>query len=518
MKKTDRREFLRQAAALALSATGAALVSEVTGQGGQTKMRTSALGGYDATGLAELIRKKQLTPLELVEDTLRRIEQVNPQLNLVLTKLFDVEMARAKAKQAAVDGPFAGVPILLKNIVEYKDADIDFGSRLYAQAIAKNGRLHKANSPFMEAVEQAGFLVVGVTNAPEFGLIETTESVLHGPARNPWNPAYTTGGSSGGSAAAVAAGLVPLAHANDGGGSIRIPACQCGVLGLKPTRKRELTPFTIGGLANDVAGIANDLCVSRTVRDTAAFLNLVENKRNEKLPAVGLITGPSAKRLKIALVLEGVNGKSPDPEVEQAIRATAKLCESLKHKVELAKLPINGPEVTEAFLGYWAAGTVGLEVEIEKMLGKGVKREDVLEPWTIGLMELGRKRGLFQAVGRANKAFTEAAAALEGFFKHYDVILSPVLRIPPYKLGYHDPRTDFDTLLARVMDEVAYTPLHNACGTPALSVPLYWTKSGLPIGSQFAAWRGGEATLLQLAYELEAARPWAKKRPAVFAA
>ncbi len=515
--QTNRREFLQQSAALALAATSAALLSEEP-VGAQTKLRTSALAGYDATGLAELIRQKKITPLELVEDTLRRIEQLNPQLNLVLTKNFDVEKARARAKSNLGDGPFAGVPILLKNIVEYKDADIDFGSRLYAQGIAKHGRLHKASSPFIQAVEQAGFIVVGITNAPEFGLIETTEPTLHGAAHNPWNTAYTTGGSSGGSAASVAAGIVPLAHANDGGGSIRIPACQCGVFGLKPTRKRELTPFTIGALANDVAGINSDLCVSRTVRDTAAYLNVVENKHNDKLPPVGMIGGPASKRLKIALVLESINGKRPDPEVEQAIRASAKLCESLKHKVEEVKLPINGAELTEAFLGYWSAGTVGLDQEIEQMLGKGVKREDVLEPWTIGLMELGRKRGLFQAVGRANKAFTEAAAALEGLFKNYDVILSPVLRIPPYKLGYHDPRMNFDTLLARVLDEVAYTPLHNACGTPAMSAPLYWTRSGLPIGSQFAAWRGGEATLLQLAYELEAARPWAKKRPAIFAA
>lgn len=508
----SRREVLKQSASLVIAATGSSLLFA------QSKLRSSELAGYDAVGLAILLRKKEISPLELVEDTLKRIERINPKLNLVLTKNFDVEKARAKAKQPLDGGTFAGVPVLLKNLAEYKDADIDFGSRLYARAIAKHGRLHKANSPFTAKMEQAGFIFVGITNAPEFGLIETTEPVLHGASRNPWNPDYTTGGSSGGSAAAVAAGIVPLAHANDGGGSIRIPACQNGLVGLKPTRRREITMFTSGGMANDVVGIANDLCVSRTVRDTAAFLDLVENKTNDKLPPVGLITAPSSKRLKIALVLEGVNGKKADPEVEKAIRATAKLCESLKHNVEEIKLPINGQEVTDAFLGYWAAGTVGLDAEIEAMLGKGVKREDVLEPWTIGMMELGRKRGLFQAVGRATKAFNEAATALESLFKKFDVILSPVLRIPPYKLGYHAPTLDFETLLARVIDEVAYTPLHNACGTPAISLPLYWTKNNLPIGSQFAAWRGGEATLLHLAYELEAAKSWAKKRPAIFAA
>lgn len=514
--KHTRRDFLKQTT-LTLAAAGGSLTNSAEVFAGQTKLRASELGGYDATGLAELIRKKQITPMELVEDVLKRIERVNSKLNIVLTKNFDVEKARARAKQQLGDGAFAGVPVLLKNICEYKDADIDFGSRLYSRAIAKHGRLHKANSPFTDKMEQTGFIVVGVTNAPEFGLIETTEPVLHGAAHNPWNPDYTTGGSSGGSAAAVAAGVVPLAHANDGGGSIRIPACQNGVFGLKPTRKREMTAFTVGGLANDIAGINSDLCVSRTVRDTAAFLDALENKSNDKLPPVGFVSGASPKRLRIALVLEGINGKKADPEVEKAIRATAKLCESLKHSVVEAKWPVNGEELTDAFLGYWAAGAVGVEAEIETLLGKGTKREDVLEAWTIGLIELGKKRGLFNAVGRATKVFTAAAVAMEAMFKNYDVILSPIERIPPYKLGYHSSSVNFDTLLQRVLDEVAYTPLHNACGTPAMSVPLYWTKNNLPIGSQFAAWRGGEATLLQLAYELEAARPWAKKRPMITA-
>ncbi|MBS1786738.1 MAG: amidase [Acidobacteria bacterium] len=509
--KLSRREMLKQSASLVIAAAGSSVMNA------QTKLRSSELANYDALGLAELIRKKQITPSELVEDTLKRIERVNPKLNIVLTKNFDVEKARAKAKQSLGDGAFAGVPVLLKNLCEYKDADIDFGSRLYARAIAKHGRLHKANSPFTARMEQAGFIVVGITNAPEFGLIETTEPVLHGAAHNPWNPDYTTGGSSGGSAAAVAAGIVPLAHANDGGGSIRIPACQNGIVGLKPTRRREIAMFTSGGMANDVIGIANDLCVSRTVRDTAAFLNLMENKSNDKLPPVGMISAASPKRLKIALLLDGIAGQKADPEVEKAIHSTAKLCESLKHTVIEAKWPINGAELTEAFLGYWAAGAVGVEAEIEPMLGKGVKREDVLEPWTIGLIELGKKRGLFNAVGQATKTFTEAAATMEAFFNTYDVLLSPVMRIPPYKLGYHTPTLNFDLLLKRVVDEVAFTPLHNACGTPAISLPLYWTKDNLPIGCQFAAWRGGEATLLHLAYELEAARPWAKKRPMVAA-
>ena len=161
-----------------------------------------------------------------------------------------------------------------------------------------------------------------------------------------------------------------------------------------------------------------------------------------------------------------------------------------KHKVEEASLPINGEELTDAFLGYWAAGAVGVEADLQKAFGKDVKREDYLEPWTLGLIDLGKKRGLFQAVGRATKAFSAAAASLQTFFQRYDVLLTPIERIPPYKLGYHNPQTDFATLMNRVLEDVGYTPLHNACGTPAMSVPLYWTKDNLPVGSQFAAWRG----------------------------
>ncbi len=501
-----RRRFLEEVMAVAVTATAAPSIFT------QTKIKPSELARYDATALAELVKLKQITPLELVNDVLRRVEQVNPQLNAVLPKLFDSALAKARAQQPLGASALSGVPLLIKNIVQYKDADIDFGSLMNKQAIAKSGRLFKANSPFMNAVEQAGMIVTGVTNAPEFGLIDTTESLAWGAAHNPWNPAHTTGGSSGGSAAAVAAGVVPLAHANDGGGSIRIPASQCGVFGLKPTRRRELAGFTEGGMALDSIGINSDLCVSRTVRDSAAFLNIVERK---DAAAVGFVAGPSNKRLKIALVLEGLNGKSADAEVEPAIRATAKLCESLKHTVVETKVPISGAELTEAFLGYWAAGTVGLDAEIEKLLGKGVARADVLEPWTIGLMELGRKRGLFKIAADAKKAFDQAAAQLETFFKSYDVILSPVLRHPPFKLGTNAPTVPFDMLMAQVLDRVAYTPLHNLCGTPAMSVPLSWTKDGLPVGNQFAAWRGGDAMLLALAYELEAARPWKQRKPMI---
>jgi amidase len=510
-----RRDFLRGAVSFSLASASGSLFAARAGTGAQTKPARSDLADFDALGLAELIKKKQISPLELVEDVIRRIERINPRINAVLTSNFDVEKARKRAGAAAGDGMFAGVPVMLKNLTRYKDARIDSGSRLFANAIARGSSLAQPTSPLVDAMEKAGLIITGITNSPEFGLLETTEPVLHGPTRNPWNTDYTAGGSSGGSAAAVAAGLVPLAHGNDGGGSIRIPACQCGIFGLKPTRGRELGSDAARGGGNDSLYIANDLCLSRSVRDTAAFLSIVENKNHPQLTPVGFVAGPSKRRLKIALVLEAFNGKVPRTDVDKAIRASARLCDRLGHKVEETKLDIDGNEFIDAFLGFWATGTLALEQLVERLLGKETKREDVLEPWTLGLIDLAKRRGSEACIQRAIKVFGAVTASLEKTFRTYDVILSPVMRVPPYKIGWHAPTVDFDTLLARIVDEVGYTPLHNAAGTPAMSVPLYWTGEGLPIGSQFAAWRGGEATLLQLAYELEAAQPWARRRPPV---
>jgi amidase len=501
-----RRDFLKQSAAFSLWLTPPAIAQ-------QAKQKHASLASYDALGLADLIRRKQISPLELVDDVIRRIERVNPKLNAVLTKNFDVEKARARAKGNLRDSLFAGVPVLLKNLQQYKDAQIDSGSRLIAQAIAKRGNLTRQNSAFVDAMERAGMIIAGITSSPEFGLIDTTEPVLHGATRNPWNLEYTAGGSSGGTAAAVAAGIVPLAHGNDGGGSIRLPACQCGLFGLKPTRGRE--PAT--DRLPEALAISSDLCLSRSVRDTAAFLNAVENKNNPKLAPVGFIDGPAKKRLKIALLMETFRGQPPHAEVEKAIQSTAKLCEKLGHKIEPIKLPINGEEFIDAFIGLWASGTVPMEAQAKQLLGADTKLDTVLEPWTLGLMEIAKSRSVTNCWQRAAKVFGEVSAQMETLFQSYDVLLSPVLRTPPHKIGWHDPRVEFKTLFERVVDNVGYTPLHNACGTTAMSVPLHWTPGGLPVGSQFAAWRGGEATLLRLAYELEAAQPWAKKRPPVFA-
>jgi amidase len=503
--KHTRRTFLKQSAAFSLLLSHPTLAS-------QAKRQPSRLSGYDAVGLADLIKRKQVSSLELLDDVIRRVEQVNPKINAVLTKNLDIHKVRDRVRNGLVDGIFSGVPVMLKNLQQYKDANIDSGSRLFALAIQKLGNLTKQNSSLVDAMERSGMVIAGITSSPELGLIDTTEPVLHGATRNPWNVNHTAGGSSGGTAAAIAAGIVPLAHGNDGGGSIRIPACQCGVFGLKPSRTREFG--NNGGMG--VLNIASNLCLSRSVRDTAAFLSITENRFSSILPPVGLIAGPDRKRLKIAFVMNTLRGQKPHSEVEKATNSAASLCEKLGHKLEPMTLPVNGEDFIDAFIGLWSTSTLDLESTAKKLLGEGTKIEEVLEPWTIGLIELARTRGAQNCVQKATKVFSETTAAIKNAFQSYDVILSPVMTNPPFKIGWHDPRVEFKTLMQRVIDDVGYTPLHNACGTTAMSVPLYWTPDGLPIGTQFSAWVGGESTLLHLAYELEAARPWDKRRPPVF--
>jgi amidase len=502
----NRRRFLKQSAAFSL------LVAH-PGLAAQAKRQLARLASYDALGLADLLKTRKVSPLELVDDVIRRVGLVNSKINAVLTKNLDFERVRERARTHAFEGMFAGVPVMLKNLQDYKDANIDSGCRLFARAIARLGNVNRQNSPLVDAMERSGMIIAGITSSPELGLIDTTEPVLHGPTRNPWNLNHTAGGSSGGTAAAIAAGIVPLAHGNDGGGSIRIPASQCGVFGLKPTRSRELGNG--GGMAT--LNIASNLCLSRSVRDTAAYLSVVENRENRLLAPVGFVSGSNKKRLKIALVIDTIEGKKPHPEVEKATNSAARLCEKLNHKIEPIKLGFNGEEFIDAFIGLWSTSTMGLESMAKQLLGDGIKLEEVLEPWTLGLMELAKKRGAENCVQRATKVFGEITTSVEKIFQSYDVILSPVMTNPPFKIGWHDPRVEFDTLMRRVIDDVGYTPLHNACGTTAMSVPLNWSSDGLPIGSQFAAWRGGETTLLQLAYELEEAQPWARRRPPIFA-
>ena len=474
----------------------------------------SLLFEHDGMGLAELIRTRQISAVELVEEVLRQVERLNPSINAVVPALFDPERARDRARQAlgrrSHAGPLAGVPVMLKNLIDYGAARIDYGSRLYARAYARGTVPAQESSAFAAAIEAAGMIVTGITNSAEFGLIDSTEPVLHGATRNPWNLDYTAGGSSGGSAVVVAARIVPLAHGNDGAGSIRIPASHCGIFGLKPSRGREVG----SGNPKATLNISSELCLSRSVRDTAAFLSEVEN-RDGGLPPVGFIRQPAKRRLRIALVSDSLLGVAPEPEVQRALLSATALCEQMGHQVREVRLSMDGEAFADAFIGLWATTTLPLETLVVEWLGKGAEPGDVLEPWTLGLLKLAKARGREACLLAAMEAFEKASARMESLFGQHDVMLSPVLRRPVFRLGVRDPKQDFDRLLERLRDEVAYTPLQNATGMTAMSVPLYWTADGLPVGIHFSAWRGQEKTLLELAYELEEARPWAGRVPRI---
>jgi amidase len=497
----DRRQWLQMSA----SGVAAAALENAIGPTGEARAAaTSELSGYDATGLAELVRSKQVSALEVVEDTIRKIEAINPSLNAVINKPYD--QARLRAKGLGGDGALAGVPLIVKDNATIAGATITRGTR------ALRGNVVEKTAPFFAALENAGMILVGIGNMPEMGLIDGTENVLYGPTKNPWHLDYSPGGSSGGSAVAVAAGMLPLAHGTDGGGSIRIPASQCGLFGLKASRGRTLP----GNFAVAPWVVLVDCGVSRSVRDSALFLGVVEDPAT-KLPKVGSVTGKSPKRLKIGLMLEGMKGQTPHPDVKDAIMGSAKLCGELGHTVEEVKLPLDQARLMDAFLVIWAIGSAS-QVEAFSKLKGITKLEDAFEPWTLGLREEALRQGPFdRQIASVIPVFEAATAALDRFFSEWDVLLSPVLRDPVFKTGARDSgRIPFADLKQQVFDYVSYTPIHNICGTTAMSVPLAFDRSGLPIGSQFAARAGAEATLLSLAYELEEARPWASKRPPNF--
>jgi amidase len=361
----------------------------------------------------------------------------------------------------------------------------------------------------VQAFDLAGLIAVGLTNTPEFGLIDSTEPALHGPTHNPWDLARSPAGSSGGSGAAVAAGLTPMAHASDGGGSIRLPACHNGVFGLKPSRGRSLAtgfPAMPFGLPD----IAVDHVLTRTVRDSAAMLTVLEDPATP-LGRVGAVRGPLQRKLRIALVREGTGGARADAEVDAATLSAAALCETLGHTVDEASWPFPGQAVMEAFIAEWQVLAAGAVAQTCAAVGCAADT-DHFERWTLELAARGAALSPDRLV-EVVRILGDAADALAAFFGQWDVLLSPVLSHPPKKIGEHATDLPYDVLFERVAANAAYTPVFNVAGAPAMSVPLNWTASGLPVGAQFAGPLGAEALLLGLAYQLEEARPWAGRWP-----
>ncbi len=457
----------------------------------------------DAIDQATLVVTGEVSAIELIDAAIARIEQINPVLNAVVTDTFD--RARARVKGGKASGRLWGVPYLLKDLLPYEGVRYTRGSNLFRDAIADS------HGPYVDKIEAAGLVVLGKTNTPEFGLISTTEPIALGVARNPWNTEHSTGGSSGGSAAAVAARMVPAAQSSDGGGSIRIPASQCGVFGLKPSRGR----FPFRRATDTRWPISIKHAVSNSVRDSALILALTEQGDGATLPPVGFVSQEKLQPRKIAMSVKSGSGELPDSDVANAIEQAGRFLEELGHDIVVTEeTPLADPAAIDHFLIHWASMATGIVQDVESRSGKPAAETGLLEPWTIGLADHFRSNPS-NALPEAVQAFRVTAEKVADFFEDYDAWLSPVTGSPAPRLGEQGPTVEFDTLLERVVRFAAYTPLHNVAGTPAMSVPFATSESGLPIGVQLSSRVGGEALLLQLAYQMEQARPWIGQLPAV---
>jgi len=463
------------------------------------------LAWLDATAQAELVRKKEVKPIELVEAAIERIERINPTLNAVVTPMYD--LARETATGELPDGPFTGVPFLLKDILAaYAGVPMTLGSKLLQNFVPDH------DSELVLRMKRAGLIVVGKTNTPELGILPTTEPHLFGPCCNPWDTERTTGGSSGGSAAAVASGMIPMAHANDGGGSIRIPASCCGVFGLKPTRGRNPLGPDFGDI---ISGLVAEHAVTRSVRDSAGLLDATSgpdvgdpywapSPQQPYLKEVGADRG----KLRIAFTTKAATGVEIHSDCIQAVQDATALCSDLGHNVEELSLQLDGDAITKAFTILWSAGCASTL----KMLN--ASREHV-EPLTWELYEMGSHYSAPDYL-LALQTIQAVSRQIARFLSDYSVWITPVLAEPPVPLGTFDSPPD-DPLKGfhRAIEFVPFTPICNMTGQPAMSVPLYWNSDGLPIGTHFIGRFGDEATLFRLAAQLEQARPWADRKPPV---
>jgi amidase len=462
---------------------------------------------HDGLGLAALIAKKKISAREAVDAAIARAEEVNPKINAIIFKAFD--QARDAAKSKLPKGPFTGVPTLLKDM---RAGAVGMPTRSGSRFVPMFPADH--DSTLVARYRAAGLIPLGKTNVPEFGILPTTEGKLYGPARNPWNLAHSTGGSSGGSAAAVAAGIVPLAHSTDGGGSIRIPAACNGLVGLKVSRGR----ITQGpDAADSTSGLSVDHMVSRSVRDSAAGLDIscaydYGDPYFAPPPEGSYLEGIKRKnkRLKIAVSFKALDGKAMHPDVTAAVRKAAVLCESLGHKVEEAAPALDAQAMTPNFMLLWAAATATGVETLAALTGQKPSLEN-LEGLTLALYEQGRKITAVQQT-QALQFMYRAARITAKFHETYDVWLTPTLGSPPMALGTVDiDEQNIAKAFAPIIDYVPFTAMQNATGQPGINLPLHWNKDNLPIGVQFVARNGGEMTLLKLAAEIEKAAPWAHR-------
>jgi amidase len=479
------------------------------------------LAALDATAQAQLVRDGKASPIELVDAAIARVEKLNPELNAVIHCQFD--LARERAGELGVrlpDGPFRGVPFVLKDLTAHEAGQPFHEGLRFAKELEVRA---DSDTELVRRFKQAGFVIIGRTNTPELGILPTAEPEAYGPTRNPWDVTRSTGGSSGGSAAAVASRMVPAAHANDGGGSIRIPASECGLVGLKPSRGRT----TLGPDFGDVlGGLVCEHVVTRTVRDTAAILDAVHGgmpgepyeawpPARPYLAEVGAPTGS----LRIGIRTHApMDQASVDPECVAAAESAGRLLEQLGHRVEVATPDgLDDPDYVANFITMWAAGNASaLDGWSRQLGGRELTAADV-ELGTWALVELGRSVTAPQWLS-AREWLQASIRRLMSWWEEFDLLLTPTIAEPPPLLGQMGSTPDNPLAgILRAASLVPFTPPFNVSGQPAISLPLHWSANGLPIGVQLVAAANREDVLIRVAAQLEAAAPWADRRPPISA-
>lgn len=472
----------------------------------------------DATAQAELVRTGQATPLELVDAAIERIERLNPQLNAVIHERF--EKARAEAQGDVPDGPFRGVPYVHKDLDGYSAGDPYYGGTRFL----RDHDWRPAHDSYLtDGFRAAGLICVGRTNTPELGLVPTTEPETYGPSRNPWDTGRSTGGSSGGSAAAVASGMVAIGHAGDGGGSIRIPASECGLVGLKPSRGRHSLGPEVG---ESWGGLVARLAVTRSVRDTATLLDAVHGARPgdpytapPPIRPYGDELGADPGSLRIGLRVEppSIPG-DPHPDAVAAVEGAAALLESLGHRVEVASPEaLDDPAFVQYFINAYNSWVARDLERLGQTVGTPVTAADV-EAGTWALAEAGRTVSATDYLAAIEYLHDFTRRVSQWWAEGFDLLLTPTIPEPPPRLGEFSGTPDNPLVgLFRSAEIVPFTAPFNTTGQPAISLPLHWNAEGLPIGVQLVAAYGREDQLVAVASQLEQAAPWADRRPPVHA-
>lgn len=459
-------------------------------------MTDDSLGKDDATEVARKIKAGEVTALQIAKDTIKRIHAVEPKLDALTHECFvEGELDAQRYNQ----GEFSGVPIVIKDNLDVKGLPTQMGTKAFVAKPAKK------TDPMAKQVLAQGFTLLAKSTTPEFGFNGTTEFQDGSHTKNPWNTAYSSGGSSGGSAALVASGALPIAHGNDGGGSIRIPASACGLFGLKSSRGR----LVVSEMAKQLpVNMISDGVITRTVRDTANFMFGAEQYyHNPKFPPIGRVIGANKKRLNIILLKESVTQEANDDATNETLEKTVALLEKLGHKVTVKPQPIP-KEFTDGFLNYY--GFVGFLVANFGKVSFGMGFDaSKLETLSHGLKDYYKKN--FYKTPKAIQLYRKAHKTHDDFIKNYDLVLSPVTGFTAPKIGYLSPALPYDEIMPRLIRYASYTAIHNVLGTPAMTVPLGFTNDAdgtRPLGMQFAGRAGDEKMLLELAFELEEAQPF----------